>query len=129
MIDMALVETQWIFNIKHGVDGCIEKYKERFVAKGFSQKEGIEYEDTLSPLAKYTSTQAMISLLEQMGWHIHQMYFKMTFQNGELEDDVYIEHLEGFVALNNETHVCRLKRYLYGLKKAPRVMLCNQMKT
>ncbi|KAH9292825.1 hypothetical protein KI387_042000, partial [Taxus chinensis] len=118
--DRAVVGSRWIFKIKHGADGSIEKYKARFVAKGFSQKEGIDYEETFAPVARYTSIRAVISFATQMGWQIHQMDVKTTFLNGELKEEVYIEQPEGFVAHNKETHVCRLKKALYGLKQAPR---------
>ncbi|KAH9316737.1 hypothetical protein KI387_025364 [Taxus chinensis] len=114
--DRAVVGSRWIFKIKHGADGSIEKYKTRFVVKGFSQKEGIDYEETFAPVARYTSIRAVISFTMQMGWQIHQMDVKTTFLNGELKEEVYIEQLEGFVAHNKETHVCRLMKSLYGLK-------------
>lgn len=67
-------------------------------------------------MARYTSIRVVISLATQMGWQIHQMDVKMAFLNGELKEEVYIEQLEGFVAHSSTTHVCRLKRALYGLK-------------
>ncbi|KAH9289634.1 hypothetical protein KI387_033751, partial [Taxus chinensis] len=85
--DRAVVGSHWIFKIKHGVDGSIEKYKVRFVAKGFSQKEGIDYEETFSPVARYTSIRAVISFAMQMGWQIHQMDVKTTFLNGEFKEE------------------------------------------
>jgi len=69
--DMAMVRSHWIYKIKHSADGSIEKYKVRFVAKEFSQKEGIDYERTFAPMARYTSIRAVISLATQMGWQIH----------------------------------------------------------
>jgi hypothetical protein len=118
--DRAVVGSRWIYKIKHGADGSIEKYKARFVAKGFSQKEGIDYEETFAPVARYTSIRAIISFAAQMGWQIHQMDVKTAFLNGVLKEEVYIEQPEGFVTHSKETHVCRLKRALYGLKQAPR---------
>ena len=119
-IDRTVVGSHWIYKIKNNLDGAIKKYKARFMAKGFSQKEGIDYEETFAPIARYTSIRAAISLAAQMGWQIHQMDVKTTFLNGELKEEVYIEQLEGFVAHRKETHVCRLKKALYKLKQAPR---------
>ena len=55
-----------------------------------------------------------------MGWHIHQMDLKITFINGVIEEEVYIEQPEGFEIFDSESHVCRLKIALYGLKQADR---------
>jgi hypothetical protein len=52
----------WLFKIKHAANGSIEKYKARFVAHGFSQKEGIDYEETFTPIARYTSIRTIIAL-------------------------------------------------------------------
>ena len=90
------------------------------MAKGFSQKEGIDQEEKFSLVARYTSIQVVISFVAQMGWQIHKMDVKTTFLNSELKEEVYIEQPEGFVAHNKETHVCRLKKALYKIKKAPR---------
>jgi hypothetical protein len=57
-----VVTSNWIYSIKHAADGRNEKHKERFVAKGFSQVEGIDYDETFSPVARYTSIQMNISL-------------------------------------------------------------------
>lgn len=69
------------------------------MAKGYAQKEGIDYEETFALVARYTSIRSVISLAVQMGWEIHQMDVKMAFLNGVIEEEVYIEQREGF-----ETH-------------------------
>ena len=56
----SIVTSNWIYKIKHAADGSIEKYKERFVARGFSQKEGIDYEETFAPIARYTSIRSIL---------------------------------------------------------------------
>jgi hypothetical protein len=66
-----VVSSKWFFKIKHATDGSIEKYKARFVASGFSQKEGIEYEETFSPAARYTSIRTIIALATKMKWKLH----------------------------------------------------------
>jgi hypothetical protein len=112
----SVVTSKWIYKIKHAIDGSVEKYKVRFVARGFSQVEGIDYEETFAPVARYTSIRTIISLATSMGWRLHQMDVRTTFLNGEIEEEVYIEQPDGFVTHEKESHVCRLKKALYGLK-------------
>jgi hypothetical protein len=71
-----VVSSKWLYKIKHVVDGSIEKHKARFVAHGFSQKEGIDYEETFSPIARYTSIRTIIALATKMKWKLHQMDVK-----------------------------------------------------
>jgi hypothetical protein len=115
----SVVTSKWIYKIKHAADGSVEKYKERFVARGFSQVEGIDYEETFYPVARYTSIHTIIALDASIGWKLHQMDVKTTFLNGEIEEEVYIEKLDGFMIHEQKSHVCRLKKALYGLKQAP----------
>jgi hypothetical protein len=91
-----VVSSKWLFKIKHAADGSIEKYKARFVARGFSQKEGIDYEETFAPVARYTSIRTIIALAAKMKWTLHQMDVKTTFLNGVIEEEVYIEQPQGF---------------------------------
>jgi hypothetical protein len=86
-----VVTSKWLFKIKHADDGSIEKYKERFVARGFSQKEGIDYDETFTPVRRYTSIRTIISLASVLGWKLHQMDVNTTFLNGQVEEEVYIE--------------------------------------
>eukprot|EP00253_Pinus_taeda_P014744 PITA_14744 len=125
--DRSMVGSRWIYKIKYAADGSVEKYKARFVAKGYSQKEVTDYEETFTPVARYTSIRTMISLAAQMGWEIHQMDVKTTFLNGVIEEEVYIEQLEGFETYE-KSHVCRLKKALYGMKQALRVWLIGDCK-
>ena len=69
----SVVTSKWIYKIKHAADGIIEKQKERFVAWGFSQKEGMDYEYTFAPMARYTSIRTILALDAAMKWKIHQM--------------------------------------------------------
>jgi hypothetical protein len=69
--DKSSVYSKWIYKIKHSADGSVEKFKERFVARGFTQKEGIDYEETFVPVARYTSIRAIISLASVLGWKLH----------------------------------------------------------
>ena len=58
----SVVTSKWIYKIKHDADGSVDKYKVRFVARGFSQKEGIDYEETFTPVSRYTSIRLVLSL-------------------------------------------------------------------
>ena len=87
----SIVTSKWIYKIKHAADGSIEKYKERFVAHGVSQKGGIDYEETFPPVSKYTSIISILALAAVMKWKIHQMDVKTAFLNGVVEEKVYVE--------------------------------------
>jgi hypothetical protein len=115
-----VVSSKWLFKIKHVFDGSIEKYKAIFVTRGFSQKEGIDYEETFTPVARYTSIITIIALTAKMKWKLHQIDVKTAFLNGVIEEEVYIEQPQGFEVEDRKAHVCRLKKALYGLKQAPR---------
>ena len=66
-----VVGSRWIYKVKHAADGSVEKYKPCFVEKGFSQKEGIDYEKTFAPVARYSSIRTIIALAAEMGWRVH----------------------------------------------------------
>ena len=87
----SVVTSRWLYKIKHAADGSIEKYKARFVARGFSQVEGVDYDETFAPVARYTSIRAVIAIAAEMGWKIHQMDVKTAFLNRFIQEEVYIE--------------------------------------
>ena len=86
----SVVTSRWLYKIKHATDGSIEKYKAHFVSQGFSQVEGVDYDETFAPIARYTSFRVVISIATEMGWKIHQMDVKTAFLNGLIQE-VYIE--------------------------------------
>ena len=112
-----VVTSKWIFKIKYAADGSIEKYKARFVARGFSQKEGVDYDETFALVARYTSIRTIIALASTMGWRLHQIDVNTVFLNEEIEEGVYVEQLDEFVVHGRYSHVCRLKKALYGMKQ------------
>eukprot|EP00253_Pinus_taeda_P030149 PITA_30149 len=87
----SVVGLRWIYKFKQAVDGSVEKYKEIFISRGFSQIKGIDYEDTFAPIARCSSIRTILSLSVQMGCHIHRMDVKTTFLNGVIEEELYIE--------------------------------------
>ena len=98
--DRSVVGSRWIYKIKYTADGSVKKYKARFVAKGYAQKERMDYEETCAPTVRYSSIRFILALSVQMGWKIHKMDVKITFLNRVIEEEVYIEHLEGFETFN-----------------------------
>ncbi|KAL0313933.1 UNVERIFIED_CONTAM: Retrovirus-related Pol polyprotein from transposon TNT 1-94 [Sesamum angustifolium] len=96
------------------------KFNARLVDKGFKQKEGIDYFDTYSLVARLTTIWVLIALVSVYNLSIHQMDVKTAFLYGELEEETYMEQPEGFVAHGNERKVCKLVKSLYELKQAPK---------
>ena len=112
----SIVTSKWIYKIKHAADVNIEKYKARFVARGFSQKEGIDYEETFALVARYTSIRSVLAMVAMMKLNIYQMDVKTTILNGVVEEEVYGEQSLSCETHDRETHVYKLKKTLYGLK-------------
>ncbi|GKV52289.1 hypothetical protein SLEP1_g58877 [Rubroshorea leprosula] len=121
--DVQLVSCKWVYIIKHKVDGSIDRYKARLVARGFSQKYGEDYEETFSLVAKMTSVRIVLALAASQNWKLWQLDVKNAFLYGELDKDIYMQQPPGYVANSHPDFVCKLKKALYGLKQAPRA--CN----
>jgi len=116
------IRCKWILKtkIKYNNDGWIQTFRERLVAKSFRQKEGINYFDTYALMACITSIKVLSTLSSIYNLYVHQMDVKTTLFNGELDEKMYMEQLEGFVLPGNEYKICKLIKYLYGLKHTPK---------
>ncbi|GJV62248.1 zinc finger, CCHC-type containing protein [Tanacetum coccineum] len=111
---------KWIFKRKMKVDGTIDKFKARLIIQCFRQKEGIDYFDTYTPVARITTIRLLLALAAIHNLVIHQMDVKTTFLNCDLDEEVYMEQPKGFVMPGNEHKVCKLVKSLYGLKQTPK---------
>ena len=96
---------KWVFKKKFRPDGTIERCKARLVVKSYTQIEGEDFFDTYSPVAQLTTIRALLSLAASHGLIIHQMDIKMAFLNRELEEEIYMGKLDGFVA-NDQADKC-----------------------
>eukprot|EP00253_Pinus_taeda_P017718 PITA_17718 len=109
---------KWVYKNKYNAYGSLDKHKARLVEKGFAQKEGVDYEETFAPIAKWATIQTLFALVAQNGWKVHQMDVKTAFLNADLKENVFISQLEGFAVKGHEHKVCKLVKSLYGLKQA-----------
>ncbi|XP_077247228.1 uncharacterized protein LOC143886944 [Tasmannia lanceolata] len=109
---------KWIFKRKKGPDGKVETYKARLLAKDYTQKAGIDFEETFSPIAMLKSIRILLAIAAHYDYEIWQMDVKTAFLNGNIQDDIYMVQPEGFEAAEEDNHkVCKLQRSIYGLKQ------------
>jgi hypothetical protein len=114
------INSKWVFRRKLRPDGTIERFKARLVVKGYTQKFGVDFFYTYSPVTKIATIRTLFALASIYNLIVHQMDVKTAFLNGDLEEEIYMEQPLGFVVKGQENKVCRLKKSLYGLKQAPK---------
>ncbi|GJZ24426.1 calcineurin B-like protein 4 [Tanacetum coccineum] len=98
----------------------IAKHKARLVIKEFRQREGLDYIDTYSFVTRITSTRMVLAIAALRNLEVHLMDVKPTFLNGDLEEEIYMNQPQGFIAPELKSKVCRLVKSLYDLRKAPK---------
>jgi reverse transcriptase-like protein len=108
-----IIKNRWVFDQK--TDG---RKRARLVAKGFSQVEGIDFNDIFSPVVRYESVHLIVALAALLQWHMSSIDVKTAFLYGVLDEELYMEQPQGFKRKGEEHKVLRLKRALYGLKQA-----------
>ncbi|KAM2213096.1 hypothetical protein ACFX1S_023316 [Malus domestica] len=111
---------KWVLRKKYKLDGTLDKFKARLVAKGYTQKPGIDFVDTYSPVAKFTSIRILMAIVARMDLELHQLDVKTAFLNGDLKEDIYMIQPEGYHVKGHENKVYKLRKSLYGLKQSSR---------
>ncbi|KAL5230540.1 hypothetical protein ABZP36_029316 [Zizania latifolia] len=114
------IATKWVFKNKQGEDGVVVRNKARLVAQGFCQKEGIDFEETFTPVARLESIRILLAFAASKGFKLFQMDVKSAFLNGFIEEEVYVKQPPGFENPKFPKHVFKLQKALYGFKQAPR---------
>ncbi|GJU78227.1 retrotransposon protein, putative, ty1-copia subclass [Tanacetum coccineum] len=114
-----LIKLKWIYKVKIDEFGGLLKNKARIVSHGFSQKEGIDFEESFVPVARIEAINIFVVNATNKNMMIFQIDVKTTFLNGELKEEVYVSQPERFVDQECPSHVYKLKKALYGLKQAP----------
>ena len=119
-IDANVVSCKWVYLLKYNPDGSIARYKARLMARGFSQAYGLDYHETFSPVARLSSIRVLFSIALDQSWPLHQLDVSNAFLYGDLDEQVFMEQLPGYVAQGESSEVCLLKKAIYGLKQSPR---------
>ncbi|WJX40607.1 hypothetical protein P8452_28061 [Trifolium repens] len=115
-----IIGTKWVYRNKSDESGVVTRNKARLVAQGYSQIEGVDFDETFAPVARHESIRLLLGVACILKFKLFQMDVKSAFLNGYLNEEVYVEQPKGFVDPNYPDHVYRLKKALYGLKQAPR---------
>ena len=117
-----LVGGRWVYATKAGPGESI-RYKARYVAKGFTQRYGSDYDETFSPTCKISTVRLMMQLAAEYNLVLHQMDVKTAYLNAPIDKEIYMSQPEGYAvenANNQGTLVCRLNKSIYGLKQSGR---------
>ncbi|GJV31628.1 ribonuclease H-like domain-containing protein [Tanacetum coccineum] len=114
------IGNKWIYKIKYKSSGDIDRYKARLVVKGCSKKEGVDFDETFSPVVKMSTVRCLIALSVTNNWPLFQLDVNNAFLYGDIDEDIYMTIPKGFANKDNNNKVCKLVKSLYGLKQAPR---------
>jgi hypothetical protein len=115
-----IVTDKWVYRHKFRPDGSLERYKARWVLRGFTQRPGIDFDEIFSPVVKPATIRTVLTVALFHNWHVHLLDVKNAFLHGTLDETVYCVQPAGFVDSSQPDHVCHLNKSLYELKQAPR---------
>jgi hypothetical protein len=115
-----VVDTKWVFRNKQDEHVVVKRNKARLIAKGYSQVEGLSFDETFAPVVRLESIHMLLAYATHHGFKLYQLDVKSTFLNGPIKEEVYVEQPPVFESEEYPNHVYRLHKELYGLKQAPR---------
>jgi hypothetical protein len=115
-----VVTGKWVFTHKLCADGTLDRYKARWVLRGFTQRPGVDYDETFSPVVKLATIRTMLATVVSRTWPIQQLDVKNVFLHGTLFETVFCCQPMGFADPAHLDLVCQLYKSLYGLKQALR---------
>lgn len=115
----TLVQCKWVFKIKVNSDKSV-RYRARLVAKGFTQKPGIDYEDTFSPVVRHSTLRLLFALSVQLNLDVTHLDVKTAFLNGYLKEDIYMYQPDISCDVNRKKVIVKLNKAIYGLKQSSR---------
>nr|GFA30785.1 integrase, catalytic region, zinc finger, CCHC-type, peptidase aspartic, catalytic [Tanacetum cinerariifolium] len=111
---------KWLFKNKHDVEQTVIRNKSRLVVRGYRKEEGIDFKESLAPVAKMEAIRIFLAYATHKSFTVFQMDVKIAFLHGTLKEVMYVCQPEGFIDADHPSHVYKLKKALYGLKQAPR---------
>ncbi|XP_056859992.1 uncharacterized protein LOC130508478 [Raphanus sativus] len=118
--NVNVIGTKWIHKNKTDEEGNVIRNKSRLVGQGYTQIEGVDFDETFAPVARLESIRLLFGMACNLRIKLYQMDVKSAFLNGVLQEEVYVEQPKGFEDPHFPDHVYKLKKALYGLKQAPR---------
>ncbi|GJW07915.1 retrovirus-related pol polyprotein from transposon TNT 1-94 [Tanacetum coccineum] len=126
-ISQSVIGTKWVFRNKLDENGIVSRNKARLVAQGYNQQEGIDYDETYAPVARLESIRILLAIACANDFKLYQMGVKSTFLNGLINEEVYVAQPSGFIDFQKPNYVKKLKKALYGLKKAPKACMMGEL--
>ncbi|GJY38547.1 retrovirus-related pol polyprotein from transposon TNT 1-94 [Tanacetum coccineum] len=128
------IGSKWVFRNKKDKHGIVTKNRARLVAQGYSQEEGIDYDETFAPVARMEAIRIFLAFATYMNFIVFQIDVKIVFLNGKLKEEVYVKQPSGFESNEFPNYVCKLDKTLYGLKQAPKqhdkgISICQEQYT
>lgn len=110
------IDLKWIHKIKRDAEGNIIKHKARIIAKGYVQKQGVDFDEVFALVTRIETIHLLLALATKGNWEVHHLDVKTTFLNRKIKEEVFVKQPEGFFKRGREHLVYKLLKALYGLR-------------